>query len=160
MLLPSLKDDKSHTSVLDQFTGMHSAKFGNGSLRATHQRLVADGRRLTSPLLVSELTSATGTGAALASFQEQIAITLLHRDQDFATVTCLTGIGNAGSNSCMYKSSSPLVGGTQLMFYTKSSSCTDHVGVIDCQNSWTVIRGRKRLVYRTRARTTRARGNH
>jgi hypothetical protein len=101
MLLPSLKDDKFVTSVLDQFTGMHSAKFGNGSLRATHQRLVADGRRLTSPLLVSELTSATGTGAALASFQEQIAITLLHRDQDFATVTCviisLTGISSGGA---------------------------------------------------------------
>ena len=87
MLLPSLKNDKSQTSVLDQFTWMHSAEFGNASLRAIHQRLVTDGRRLKSSLLVSELTSATGTGAALASFQEQIAITLLHRDQDFATVT-------------------------------------------------------------------------
>ena len=124
-----------------------------------HQRLVTYGRRLTSSLLVSGLTSAIGTGAALASFQEQIAITLLHRDQDFATVTCLTGIGNAGSNSCMYKSSSPLVGGTQLMFYTKSSSCSDHVGVINCQAGQSYVAGSDCiLVYRTRAKTTRA--NH
>ena len=123
------------------FTGMHSAEFGNGSLRAIHQRLVTDGRRLTSPLLVSELTSATGTGAALASFQEQIAITLLHRDQDFATVTCVTGISSAGANVSMYKSSSPLVGGTQLMFYTISSSCADNVGIFNCQAGHSYVAG-------------------
>ena len=126
-----------------------------------HQRLVTYGRRLTSSLLVSGLTSAIGTGAALASFQEQIAITLLHRDQDFATVTCVTGISSAGANVSMYKSSSPLVGGTQFMFYvyTKSSSCSDHVGVINCQAGQSYVAGSDCiLVYRTRAKTTRA--NH
>ena len=69
---------------------------------------------------IFDFCPADGGGAILASFLEQVAITVLHRDPEFQAIRMICTITGAGSTVTMYDVESALVGGLQLMFVERS----------------------------------------
>jgi hypothetical protein len=103
---------------------------GFKSIEFTNQSLTSLATKLTQLQLalkqdwyighVADFCSAEGGGAILASFLEQIAITMLHHHPDFASICCVSGLANAGSTTTMYDPKSDLTGGLQLVCVERS----------------------------------------